>query len=218
MGFNNRKIILYIVLMIAVCVTAYVLLVAIPARVATQAYDGAKRIGKDIRDAFQVTPEITINNTIILQQQADVFELAMLSQQFQHEYDWKNTWMGSTKKIMIKGTFEAKAGFDLEKVFKIDITEDKAIVTLPQPELLSLTPRHDFTFKDEQGIWNWVSPDDRTRAINAFTKDAHRYADHADFINRAKDAMEKKLKEILQSHGKTVEIQYQLAERVQPLR
>ena len=205
----NRRIILYIALLTAICATAYILFVVIPRKAVEQAYDGAKKIGHDIRDAFQFTPEVTVNNTVVLQQQREILELAVLSQQFRHEYDWTNTWMGSTKKIHIKGTFEAKAGFNLREKFSIDVSEDKAIVTLPEPVLLSLTPRPDISFADENGIWNWVSPEDRSKAINAFNQDAMSYAKQADFIAQAKLNMEKKLGEILRSHGKTLEVRYE---------
>jgi len=117
--------------------------------------------------------------------------------------------MGSTKRIMIKGTFEAKAGFNLNENFKIDVHDDKAIVTLPRPKLLSLTPQDDISFTDENGIWNWVNPNDRSAAINAFTKDATRYARDAMFVQKASEMMEDKLTQILSRHGKAVEIRYE---------
>src|SRR5690606_13373019 len=110
---------------------------------------------------------------------------ALTAQSFRHEYDWTNTWMGSTKRITIKGSFEAKAGFDLDKNFQVDIDDDKAVVTISEPVLLSITPQSDLSFADEQGLWNWVSPEDRTKAINAFNADARRYAQDADFIAQA---------------------------------
>lgn len=205
---SNRKILLYLLLLAGICISAYILFVVIPSRAAEQAYDGARRIGQDIRDAFQFTPKVTVNNTVVLEQQKDVFELALTAQSFRHEYDWTNTWMGSTKRITIKGSFEAKAGFDLDKNFQVDIDDDKAVVTVSEPVLLSITPQSDISFADEQGLWNWVSPEDRTKAINAFNADARRYAQDADFIAQARRSMEAKLTEIFAQHGKTVEVRY----------
>lgn len=211
---SNRKILLYLLLLAGICISAYILFVVIPSRAAEQAYDGARRIGQDIRDAFQFTPKVTVNNTVVLEQQKDVFELALTAQRFRHEYDWTNTWMGSTKRITIKGSFEAKAGFDLDKNFHVDIHDDKAVVTISEPVLLSITPQSDLSFADEQGLWNWVSPEDRTKAINAFNADARRYAQHADFIAHARRSMEAKLTEIFAQHGKTVEVRYRDVQRV----
>ncbi|HEY3402680.1 MAG TPA: DUF4230 domain-containing protein, partial [Ohtaekwangia sp.] len=170
--FSSRKLILWIVLLITLCIAAYVLLVYVPRRMAEQAYEGAKQIGQDISEVFQFTPEVRVNNTVVLQQQTPILELATLSQKFRHEYAWTNTWLNSTKKIKITGTFEAKAGFDLNQKIEVDIHEHHAIVTLPEPKLLSLQPQADYTFEDENGIWNWVNPEDRSKALNAFTQDA----------------------------------------------
>jgi len=213
--FATRKLVLIIILLITLSVTAYVIVVVIPARLAAQSYEGAKQIGRDISEAFQFTPEITVNNTVVLQQQTPILELATLSQKFQHQYAWTNTWLGSTKKINIRGSFEAKAGFNLNKKFTIAINENNALVTLPKPQLLSIESLHDVTFEDENGVWNWVDMEDRSKAMNAFTGDAKKYAEQAQFIAQAQQEMEKKLKEILVLHGKEVEIHYSEVERIQ---
>ncbi len=212
--FANRKLILIIILLITLCVTAYVIIVVIPSQLAERSYEGAKQIGRDISEIFQFTPEITVNNTVVLQQQTPILELATISQRFQHQYEWTNTWLGSTKKIYIRGSFEAKAGFNLNKKFSIQIDEDNAVVTLPKPQLLSIESLHDVKFEDENGVWNWVDMDDRSRAMNAFTGDAKKYAEQAQFVNQAREAMEKKLTEILKLHGKEVTIRYSEVERI----
>jgi len=204
--FSNKKIVLVILLLIVLSASAYFMLVVIPAKVAQQTYDGARQIGKDIAGAFQLTPEVTVNNTIVLQQKTPVLELATIKQQFQHEYAWKNTWAGSTKKITIKGVFESKAGFDLQKRFSVALQEDRAIIVLPSPQVLSVELIGDVTFSDEHGIWNWVNQQDRANAIEAFQRDARTYARQADFIQLAKKKAEEKLSAIFKAHGKTAEI------------
>jgi hypothetical protein len=215
--FSNRKIILIILLLLTVCLAAYLLLVVIPSRVASNTYEGAKQIGADIREALQLTPTITVNNMIVLQQEAAVLELATASQQFNHRYTWTNKWMGSTKKVQIEGSFTAKAGFDLQHRFSIDIKNDEAIVTLPEPKLLSITLENDVTFRDEHGVWNWVNAEDRNAAINAFTSDAKRFAQQGRVVEKARESLEKQLTDILSAHGKSVTIRYVAAERIAPL-
>lgn len=206
--FSNRKIVLMIVLLATFSLAAYFVVVYIPSALARKSYDGAKEIGKDIRDFFHFTPEVKVNNTVVLQQQTPILELATVNQTFQHQHEWVNTWMKSTKKITITGTMEAKAGFDLNKKFVIDIQDDKAYVTLPRPQLLSIESKSDIVFKDENGIWNWVDAADRSKAINAFTGSAREYAAQANFINDAQKQVVDKITQILQAHGKTVVIQF----------
>jgi hypothetical protein len=65
-------------------------------------------------------------------------------------------------------------------------------------------------------VWNWVEMEDRSRALNAFSADARKYAEQAPFVSQARDNMEKKLTEILKLHGKKVTIHYTEIERIDP--
>jgi hypothetical protein len=215
--FSSRKIVLLIILIITFTVAAYWIVVVIPSRLAEKTYEGAKQIGEDFARAFSFTPEVTVNNTVVLLQQSPVLELATLSQKFQHQYDWTNTWLGSTKKISIKGGFEAKAGFNLQKKFSIQINEENATVYLPSPQLLSIQPLNDVTFEDESGVWNWVSVDDRSKAMNAFTADARKYAASAGFVDAARESMVKQITAILASHGKKVEVRFEEGPVLKPM-
>src|SRR5688500_19413008 len=100
----SRNLKLLIILFIVATVSGYILLIVIPSEIAERSYRGAKALGEDIRDAFQFTPEVRVNNTIVLNQQTSIFELALLEQDFEHRYVWENSWLGSTKKIFISGT------------------------------------------------------------------------------------------------------------------
>lgn len=207
----SRNLKLIIAFIIVATIASYVVLVVIPTQMAERGYQAAKTLSEDFRKAFQFTPEITVNNTVVLNQQTPVLEMAVLAQNFEHRYSWTNTWLNSTKQIFISGTFEAKAGFDLNQKFSIVLKDDKAIVTLPEPKILSVESKGDITYRDENGVWNWINADDRTRATNAFLQDARTYATRADFVQDAKGQMEKRLHVILQPYAKDVVIQYSTA-------
>lgn len=189
-------------------IAAYVVLVIIPTQLTKRSYEAAQALGSDFREAFQFTPEVSIDRTIVLNQQTPVLELSVLSQNFEHRYTWSNKWMGSTKQISISGTFVAKTGFDLKQKFSISLKNDTAYVILPEPTVLSVESQSNISYRDEHGIWNWVNPDDRTKATNAFIADARKYADQAPFVQDAKKDMEAKLKTLIQPHAKAVVIQY----------
>lgn len=203
---KNLKLILFIIA--AAVVAAYLIFVTIPSIVLNRSYDGAKKIGEDIARSLQFTPEVIVNNTIVLNQQTPILEVATISQHFSHTYTWTNTWLHSTKQIEISGSFQAKAGFDLKKKFSIRIVDDVATIRLPAPELLSIQSNNDLVFKDENGVWNWVDEQDRARATNAFLEDARRFASQASFIDKTRESLEKELTEILKANGKSVVIEY----------
>jgi hypothetical protein len=204
----SRNLKLLIALIIVGTIAAYVVLVAIPSQLAKRSYEAAKTLGEDFKNAFQFTPEITVNNTVVLNQQTPVLELAVLAQNFEHRYEWTNTWLNSTKQITITGTFEAKAGFDLNQKFSILLKDDQAIVSLPEPRILSVESQGDISYRDEDGIWNWINQDDRTKATNAFIQDARNYATQAEFVRDAKFQMEERLRVLLQPYAKGVVIEY----------
>jgi hypothetical protein len=204
----SRNLKLLIALIIVGTIAAYVVLVTIPTQLAKRGFEAAKAVGESFRDAFQFTPEIIVNKTVVLNQQKSVLELAVLTQNFEHRYTWTNTWLKSTKQIAITGTFDAKAGFDLQEKFLITLNNDTAYVSLPEPTILSVESKGDITYRDEHGIWNWVNQEDRTKATNAFITDARTYAGEATFVQDAKLKMEERLRTVLQPHVNGVVIQY----------
>lgn len=201
---------LIIALLITGTIAAFVLFVIIPERMARSGYEAAKTLGEDFRKAFQFTPEVKVENTVVLNHQTSILELAVLTQNFRHQNDYTNTWMGSTKKINISGSFIAKVGFDLNQKFQITIQDKKAIVSLPEPQLLSIESGGDITYRDENGLWNWVSTDDRTAATNAFIKDAKVYAQQADFIKDARVRAEEQIRKVLAPHVDEVVFEYRV--------
>ncbi len=206
-----RHLKLLIVLIITGTLAVYVVFVIIPERLARSSYEAAKTIGEDFRKAFQFTPEVKVENTVVLNQQTAILELAVLSQNFKHQYAYTNTWLGSTKTITIAGTFVAKAGFDLNERFAISIENKTARVVLPEPQLLSIETQSDITYRDENGLWNWVSTEDRTIATNAFLADAKNYAQHASFVSDARKQAEAQIKKILAPHVNEVVFEYGVA-------
>ena len=205
----SRNLKLLIALIIFGTIAAYVLLVTIPTEMARRSYEGAKTLAEDFRKAFQFTPQIKVNNTIVLNQQTEVFELSVLSQNFEHRYEWEHSWLGSTKRIFIAGTFNAKIGFDLNQRFSITLRDEKAYVFLPPPETLSVESLGDISYRDEHGVWNWVNAENRASATNPFLADARRYANRAPFVQDAKAQMESKLRELLKPYAQEVVISYE---------
>lgn len=203
---SNRKIVLIILLSLVVGATAYILLVMIPRHVAEQSYEGARRIGRDVKALLQVTPQITVNSKIIVEQESEILELASVARQFHHTYTWTNTRLGSTKKIRVSGTFQSKTGFDLNEKFTIEIVDGKAVVELPSPRVLSVELLGDIEFRDEQGIWNWVNSEDRSQAVNAFIADARKYSEQFPGTKEASEAVVEKLVRAINPHVRELEI------------
>ena len=144
-----------ILLFVAGTFVAYRLLIQAPAELAQATADG-------FRSLFQVTPRVTVNETVIIEQTSSIIEIATVSRPLLVDHEWSDTWLGSTKSLRVRGTFTAKAGFDLKKPFEIVVGSSPLRVTarLPRPELLSLQMDSFEILRDEERM---VEPVDGRR-------------------------------------------------------
>lgn len=135
-----------------------------PARTARQSTAELERLGKNLRTAFvdiaHLQPRITINDRVYMEQTTPVSELVVLSRRIEVEHELLHTWVGSSKRVKLHGTFIAKAGFDLRKDLSIDIRPGEIIVKLPHAQILSVEQQQVDVLAFENGLWNRISGQD----------------------------------------------------------
>src|SRR6266481_4836485 len=155
--------------LMALIIAAVVLIVFLrletwPARTAQQSTAGLERLGKDLRAAFidiaHLQPRITINNRVYMEQTTPVSELVVLSRRIEVEHELLHTWVGSSKRVKLHGTFIAKAGFDLQQNLSIDIRPDEIVVHLPDAQILGVEQEQVDVLAFENGLWNRISGQD----------------------------------------------------------
>ena len=114
-------------------VTAYYMVVKAPA-------DLARRTAEGIREVFDFTPRVTLNETVLIAENTPILEVATVSRSLLIRHRWSHTWLGSTKTLELHGSFTAKAGFDLREPFAIDIRRSplRVVARMPAPKLLSV--------------------------------------------------------------------------------
>src|SRR6266481_7579985 len=155
--------------LMALIIAAVVLIVFLrletwPARTAQQSTAGLERLGKDLRAAFidiaHLQPRITINNRVYMEQTMPVSELIVLSRRIEVEHELLHTWVGSSKRVKLHGTFNVKAGFDLQQNLSIDIRPDEIVVHLPDAQILGVEQEQVDVLAFENGLWNRISGED----------------------------------------------------------
>jgi len=158
---------------------------------ANQAYDFAKRIGTDVDGVIHLRPKVTSGGTTVVEASQSIAELSTVEKPFEHTYSWESTWLGSTKRIKIKGLFIAKAGYDLTKPFSIDVSEDRQTIraTMPPAKLNSVEQTKVEVIQDEGGFWNNISPEERQNAMNALLADAKKSLDSTSLLADADSAL-----------------------------
>jgi hypothetical protein len=201
------KILLIILAMITATACIYFLIVVVPKKAINEQYEIAKNIGRDIENALQFTPQISVRNEIVLNKQSNILELATKSQTFRHEFEWRHTWLGSEKILRIKGNFVAKAGYDLNQFVSINIEPGSVMVSVSEPKILSIEAT-DYQFEGESGWWNSISDNDRSSVLREFTLSARKTMEGSDLLGSAQKSFEESLNKVFKKHLGDIRVTY----------
>jgi hypothetical protein len=170
-----------------------------PARTAHQSTAELERVGRELRAAFidiaHLQPRITINNRVYLEQTTPVSELVVLSQRIEVEHEFLHTWVGSSKRVKLHGTFTAKAGFDLRQNLSIDIRPSEIIIQLPHAQILGIEQNQVDVLAFENGFWNRISGEDVQNELSILPQLAREKAAEGGLAAAAELALQRQLDE-----------------------
>jgi hypothetical protein len=174
-----------------------------PARTARQSTAELERLGKDLRAAFvdiaNVQPRITINDRVYMEQTKPVSELAIVSRRIEVEHEFLHTWVGSSKRVKLHGTFVAKAGFDLQQNLSIDIRPKEIIVQLPHAQILGIDQEQVDVLAFENGLWNRISGEDLQGELSMLPQLARKRAAEAGLPAEAERTLQQQLEQRIYS-------------------
>lgn len=120
---------------------------------------------------FHATPHLVVARRPTAWAPAQpIAEFAVLSREGEFSEEWRQTRMLSTKKVVITARCVAKAGFDLNREFTVDVDHwtGRTTVTLPPPKILSVELAGDYRIHGENGLVNWLSDADLAEALRFF--------------------------------------------------
>ena len=170
-----------------------------PARTARQSTAELERLGKSLRAAFidiaHLQPRITINDRVYMEQTLSVSELVALSRRIEVEHELLHTWVGSSKRVKLHGTFIAKAGFDLRKGLSIDIRPDQIMVQLPHAQILGVEQQQIDVLAFENGLWNHISGQDVQSELSALPELAWKKAAESGLSAKAEETLQQQLEQ-----------------------
>jgi len=183
----------------AVIVVIFLRLESWPARTAHQGTAELEKLGKDLRAAFidiaHLQPRITINSRVYMEQTTPVSELVVLSRRIEVEHELLHTWVGSSKRVKLHGTFNVKAGFDLRQNLSIDIRPSEIIVELPHAQILGIEEVQVDVLAFENGLWNRISGEDVHSELSILPQLAREKAAESDLATEAERALQRQLDE-----------------------
>ena len=170
-----------------------------PARTGRQSTAELERLGKNLRAAFidiaHLQPRITINDRVYMEQTTPVSELVVLSRRIEVEHELLHTWVGSSKRVKLHGTFIAKAGFDLRKGLSIDIRPDQIMVQLPHAQILGVEQQQVDVLAFENGLWNHISGQDVQSELSALPELAWKKAVESGLSAEAEGSLQQQLEQ-----------------------
>jgi hypothetical protein len=185
--------------MVAGSIAFYVIFVKAPSDLARNTADG-------IRELFNFTPRVKIEQTVVIEQSAPILEVATVSKGIFVDHHWEHTWLGSTKSVEMQASFTVKAGFDLHEPFEITVEKNplRVYAGLPAPKILSLQMDNYRITRDENGWWNRVSDADREHAVMELQNVARQKAESSGILEEVRSSAEQRIREIVERNGATV--------------
>ncbi|MEY2504164.1 MAG: hypothetical protein QOG27_444 [Verrucomicrobiota bacterium] len=185
-----------------------------PSRTARQSTAELERLGHDVRDAFvevaQLQPRITINNRVYLERTTATAQLAILSRQVEVEHEFLHTWAGSTKRVKLHATFDAKAGFDLQHDVAVDLKPEEISVSLPPASILGVEQKQVDVLAFENGFWNRISAQDLETQLAVLPDLARQKAAESGILAEAETALQKQLDDRIHAE-RPLRLHFQLA-------
>ena len=170
-----------------------------PARTAQQGTAQLEKLGKDLRAAFidiaHLQPRITINNRVYMEQTTPVSELVVLSRRIEVEHELLHTWVGSSKRVKLHGTFVVKAGFDLQQNLSVDIRPNEIIVQLPHARILGIEQEQVDVLAFENGLWNRISGQDMQSELSILPELAREKAAEGDLPAEAERTLQQQIEQ-----------------------
>jgi len=170
---------------------------------AEPAVELAQRIADGVSRRLQFRPEVRVDRVTVLQRETALLELATVRREFTHDYEWEHQWLGSTKRLHLRGTFAAKAGYDLNENFYFEIDSDdlQVEVGLPEPRVLGVEMIA-YRAEEEEGFWNKLSAEEREQAVNALLDSARAAASKdAVLLRDARRMLDAQLGEVVREAG-----------------
>ena len=170
-----------------------------PARTAQQSTAELEKLGKDLRSAFidiaHLQPRIRINNRVYMEQTTPVSELVVLSRRIEVEHELLHTWVGSSKRVKLHGTFIVKAGFDLQQNLSVDILPNEIIVQLPHARILGIEQEQVDVLAFENGLWNRISGQDMQSELSILPELAREKAAEGDLPAEAERTLQQQIEQ-----------------------
>jgi hypothetical protein len=183
----------------------------LPSKIASRTATGVREgVAEVFVDLLHVRPEIREGTRVIWGQTSARSEVIVAAKKIEVGYDWEHRWLGSRKVIRLTQSFELKAGFDLGKPFWVEMgpAQGEATAHLPTPEILATSPVGDVSYRDEDGWWNKVTDEDRSKALTALAGEARKQGEKGPLLEEAREMTGSRLTDLARAKKIRLQLDY----------
>ncbi len=183
----------------------------LPGKIASRTVTGVREgVAEVFVDLLHVRPEVREGTKVVWGQTSARTEVIVAAKKIEVGYDWEHRWLGSRKVIRLTQTYEVKAGFDLGKSFWVELGpgEGQATAHLPAPEILAVTPMGEVSYRDEDGWWNKVTDEDRSKALAALSGEAKRQGERGPLLEEARELAGSRLVDLARAKKIRLQLDY----------
>ena len=182
--------------------------------------DLAKAVSQTFVDAFQVQPEVRINQMTVYGQSAPVAELAVLTKEqlveytYTHEITFQQKSLPFTgKTIRVRAVYRIKAGFDLHQPFtvQIDPANQRVAASLPPAQILSVERVGDLHYEDQDGFFNSITSAEREKVLNEVEAYARQQAVASGILKETEQQATVRLQELMEKNGQKIIFGFRLS-------
>jgi hypothetical protein len=170
-----------------------------PMRTTHQGVSEAERVASDLKDAFvsiaHLQPRIRVNDRVYLEETTPTSEFAVVSRRVEVEHEFVHSWLGSSKRVKLHGTFAVKSGFDLRQGLAVDVRPQEVVIQLPHAQLLGIEQEQLDVLAFENGFWNRISADDVQNELSILPQLAREKALAGNLPAEAERSLQQQLQE-----------------------
>jgi hypothetical protein len=154
-----------------------------------------REVLRAFREVAQIQPRVTVHDRVVFEQTKEALELAVVTRETQVEREVEHEWLGSRKRLRLRGTYIVKAGFDLRERCAVAIDGSRLSVELPPAKILSADPKDTEVLVLENGFWNKISPTDLEAELRALPDLAKKKAAQSGLAEEALETITKRLRD-----------------------
>jgi hypothetical protein len=175
------------------------------------AKDLAREVANGVKEVFNVTPRVTVNQVVVIHESSPSFELATVTRETTASYEYKNSSIFGDKTLTLSGHFRIKAGFDLSTASALEVQPHplKIVAQFPPPKILSVEMTSYDVHQSDDHWWRRLTPEEQKAALDTLKRTAT-VEGGAGINTEAKKNLEEKLRSLVDQKKAPIEFQYGL--------